>query len=221
MGAKGPADFHRHVAETAQADDSDFPAFADVPAAQRGIGRDAGAEERGGGGQVRQGGHAQRKRFIHDDGLGIAAIGGAAVLGVRAVVGEGGAAFAQLLQTGPAGFALATRIHQAADGGQVAFPEFFDAGAGAHDASDNFVTGHAGIGGAIPFIARLMHVGVANAAVENLEFNLLRPRVAAGEGKRHQRRGGAQRGVSFGRLHNSSWPGIYRQTARCPVTIWI
>ena len=52
VGAEGAGDLHAHVAEAAKADDADLLAGADLPVAERGIGRNAGAEERGGGGEI-------------------------------------------------------------------------------------------------------------------------------------------------------------------------
>lgn len=50
--AEGAGELHAHVAEAAKADDADLLAGADLPVAERGVGRDAGAEQRGGGGEV-------------------------------------------------------------------------------------------------------------------------------------------------------------------------
>ena len=129
------------------------------------------AQSRGAdGGEIQMFRHAQREGFIHDHAVGITAVGHAAGNFVRGVVGERGAGQAKLLQVFLAVFAGAAGIHHAADGGDVAFLEFFDVRAGLDDAADDFVAGHAGISRRVPvpFIARDVDVGVADAAEKNL-----------------------------------------------------
>src|SRR5450756_2342557 len=84
---------------------------------------------------------------------------------VRGVVGKGRAFFAELFEVVLAVFTSAAGIHHATDAGDVAFLEFLDVRADFHDASDDFVTGHARVGGALPFIAGDMHVRVTDAAI--------------------------------------------------------
>ena len=50
--AEGAGELHAHVAEAAEADDADLLSGADLPVAQRRVRRDAGAEQRRGGGEV-------------------------------------------------------------------------------------------------------------------------------------------------------------------------
>ena len=52
VGTEGTGDLDAHVAEAAEADDTDLLARADLPVAERGIGRNTGAEQRGGGGEI-------------------------------------------------------------------------------------------------------------------------------------------------------------------------
>ena len=52
VSAKRTGKFHAHVPQSAQSDDADFLAWANFPMAQRGIGRDAGTQERSSGGQI-------------------------------------------------------------------------------------------------------------------------------------------------------------------------
>ena len=102
---------------------------------------------------------------------------------VFAVVGEGGRTLAVLLQAGLAACAGAVGINHAADGGEVAFLEFAHLGAGLDHAADNLVTGHDRISCVGPFVARGVQVGVANAAVEDVDLYVLRAGFAALEGK--------------------------------------
>src|SRR5690606_26038275 len=102
-------EFHAHVAEPAEADDTDLLTGPDVPVAERRIGGDAGAQQRRGGGQIDILAHPQREGLVHRDALRVAAEGRAAQVRVRAVVGERGELLAVLLEaartgrTGPAG----------------------------------------------------------------------------------------------------------------------
>ena len=76
-------------------------------------------------------------------------------------------------------FTGAAGIHHAADGGDVAFLEFFDLHASFGYASDDFMAGHARIGGALPFVADDVQVRVADAAEKNLDLHVVRAGIAA------------------------------------------
>jgi methyl coenzyme M reductase alpha subunit len=78
---------------------------------------------------------------------------------------------------------------------------FLHARTGLGHAPDDFVSRHAGISRAIPFVARLMHIGVADAAIKDLDFDLIRAGVAVLKRERRERRGGVDGGVSFGVSH--------------------
>jgi hypothetical protein len=163
----------------------------------------------GGGGGIEIGGHTEGEGFVHDDGVGITAVGLAAGVFVRGVVGEDGAGGAELFVAIAAVFAGAAGIHQAAHGGEVADLEFFDAGADFDDAAEDFVAGHAGIGGAVPFVAGDMDIGVADAAVQDLDLHVLRAGLAALDDGRGERRGCVQNRISFGvkhrRIFSTGW----------------
>ncbi len=64
------------MSESAESHDADFFAGADVPVAEWGVGGDAGAEERGDGGEVEVFGDFEDEVFVDDDALGVAAVGG-------------------------------------------------------------------------------------------------------------------------------------------------
>ena len=59
-----------------------------LPVPQRRVGRDAGAQQRRGRGEIELVGNAEHECFIDDDALRVAAVGVAAGVFVRAVVGE-------------------------------------------------------------------------------------------------------------------------------------
>ena len=97
------------------------------------------------------------------------------------IEGEGGVTLAMLLEAGFAAFALAAGIDQAADGGQIAFLEFADLRPNLANAADDFMTGNSRIGGwhkAGPLVAHGVQVGMAHAAVQNLDLNIRRAGLA-------------------------------------------
>ena len=77
VGAERMGELHAHVAQPAEADDADLLALGDAPVAHRRVGRDPGAEQRRGPGEIEVGGDAQDEAFIDDDAVGVAAVGDA------------------------------------------------------------------------------------------------------------------------------------------------
>jgi hypothetical protein len=189
-GAERFSKFHAHVTEAAKSHDSHLLSFANIPMTQRRIGSDASAEERRGAGRVQAIRDTQDVRFVHHDAVGITAVGDSAENLVLAVVGQGQADFAILLFAGAATGARSARIDHAADGGDVAFLEFLHRAAHLNDPADDFVPRHAGVDGRhdhLPFVAHLVQVGMANAAVQNFDLNVLRTRGAALQSERRHR----------------------------------
>ena len=78
VGSERMGELHAHVAQPAEADDADLLALGDAPVAHGRVGRDPGAEERRGSGEVEVGGDAQDEAFVDDDAVGVAAVGDAA-----------------------------------------------------------------------------------------------------------------------------------------------
>jgi hypothetical protein len=109
-------------------------------------------------------------------------------------------------------FALATvaahtaRVNEAADTGKVSLFETRNLRSDACDAADYLVTGNHRKDGAAPFIARLMDVRVADAAIEYFDKHVARADFTSLERERHKRRTRARRGVSFGLNHSQSPP---------------
>ena len=126
--------------------------------------------------------------LVHHDAFGVAAEGHAAEVLVGAVVSEDREVEAILLQAAPATRAGAAGIDQAADGGEVAHLEFRDRAADLYDAADDFVAGHHRVDGVVPFVARLVQVGVADAAIEDVDDDVGGQRFAALDGKWRERR---------------------------------
>ena len=190
MGTKGPGEFNTQVAETTEADHADFLAGPHLPMAQRGVGRDAGAQQGRGGGEIEALGYMQGEGLVDDDGGGVTSEGVPAEVLIGAVVGEGRPREAELLQTLLATRASTTGIDHAARGTDVAHLEFRDLGADRGHTADDLVTGDAGVARAGPFTAGRMHIGMADAAEENFHFDVSRAGFAANNLHLSERVGG-------------------------------
>ncbi len=69
------------------------------------------------------------------------------------------------------------------------------------DAADDLVARHQRVHGDAPFVARLVNVGVAHAAVQDIDGDVVRARAATFEGHGSQRAGGGLGGVTDGGVH--------------------
>jgi hypothetical protein len=86
-----------------------------------------------------------------------------------------------LLQIGLAGFAVAARVDHATDADQIADLVFSNVRTDGGNFAYDFVAGHQWVNSNAPLVARLMDVGMADAAVENVDRNVVGPRAAAFE----------------------------------------
>jgi hypothetical protein len=84
-----------------------------------------------------------------------------------------------LFQALAAGTASAAGIDHAADSGEVARLETGRFGAGLGYPADNFMSRKARVHRVMPFVACLVKVGMANAAIEDFNLDILRSEVAA------------------------------------------
>ena len=201
MGAHRMRDLDAHVAEAAEPDDPDLLAGPRTPVAQRRVGGDAGAQQRGDAGQVLLVMfYAQDKGFLDDDALRITAVGIFAAEH-RAVVGPGKTVLAILLHALVAGMAVPATVDHAAYAGEVAGLEPAHLAADGGHAADDLVARHGWIEGVIPFVARGMQVGMANAAIEYRDLHVLGAGVAALDLERDQRAGGIECRIGFGFGH--------------------
>lgn len=98
---------------------------------------------------------------------GVATLGGGAIR-IHAIVSPNDL-LAVLFQAFLAGVALEARQHHASHAHRVARLELGHRGTDFCHGSDDFVPGHHGVFRVLPFVANLVQVGVANAAVEHLE----------------------------------------------------
>src|SRR5689334_3946183 len=101
--------------QAAESDNPQAVPFADAPMPKRGIGRNAGAQQRRGtfGGQPL--GNPQDVAFIDDDLIGIAAIGRCVTVLLLTVVGPDALSLAILLKPAAARSAFSTGVDKASD----------------------------------------------------------------------------------------------------------
>ena len=176
VGAEGMSKLHAHVAQSAEADHANFFAFGHAPVAHRRVGGDSGAKQRRGPGKIEIRPELRStKCSVDDNAVGVAAIGHAAEVLVREVIGEGHVR-AELLKPGLALRAGAVGVDQAADCGQVARLELGHRRADLGDAADDLMArnnriyrGH----DAAPLVADLVDVGVADAAKQDFDLHVV------------------------------------------------
>jgi hypothetical protein len=166
--------------------------------AQRRIGGDAGAKEGGDAGE----------RKILRDGVGVALVddviagvappGDGTVEAVGGVVGLDHAFNAEVLLSLFAGVAVPAGVDDDADGRDLTGLEPGDTAAGGGDTAYNLVTGNHGKAGESPLVSRLVEIGVANPAIEDIDGDIGGTGLAAGEGEGGKRRLRVERGITFG-----------------------
>src|SRR5438132_14003132 len=106
----------------------------------RGVGRDAGAEQRRNCGEIEVGGDVQDEVFIDDDVFGVATVGHASEVLVRRVEGEDHVR-AELLKASLALWAGAVRIDHATDRSEIARFVFGNGRPDLGYTADDLVTG--------------------------------------------------------------------------------
>ena len=167
------------------------------------VGGDSGAEQRRGSGKIEVRRNAEHEVLVDDDAVGVSAVGDAPGVLVGEVVGEDHVG-AELLESGLALGAGAVGVHQAADRGQVAGLEFGHGGADLCDAADDLMAGNAGVDGghhAAPLIAGLVEIGVADAAEEDLDLDVVLGGIAPRDRGGSKRRCCAGNGIGFCLVH--------------------
>ena len=172
------------MAEAAKADDSDPLARADLPVPQGRIGGDAGAEQRRHRLEIEVFGNLGDETLLDDDLFGISAEGQVLRTAFSVVIGQGAALGAILFEPGLAGLAAAARIDHAADGGEIAGLELRDMRPDLDHAADDLMARNHGIKRIAPVIARLMEVGMADAAIKDVDLDVMRAGIATLETER-------------------------------------
>ena len=179
--SEGAGEFNPHVPKTAETDDADFLAWADFPMAHWGIGRDAGAEQRGDSGEWKIFRHTEDEVLVHDDAFRIAAVSGQAEVFVSPAIRPnlGGRKLLVARATVRAG---QVGIHETANADQITGFEFGDGRPDVGDTANDFMARHAWVNGlhqAAPLVAGVMQVGVADAAEEDFNLHVARRRLAS------------------------------------------
>src|SRR5215831_7843784 len=80
--------FHCHMAQSTKTNYTNFLSFGYTVAAHGRIGSDASAQERRGVGKIQVLRKAQNEMFIDHNTIGVTAVGNAAQMSVRSVIGE-------------------------------------------------------------------------------------------------------------------------------------
>lgn len=132
---------------------------------QRGVGGDAGAQERRRFFRAQPLGNPHDIALIDDDLGGVSAVGGCDAVPLFAVIGEGEVAFAILLQAFLAGLACPAGTDEAADPHGLTGGELFDGGLDFIHRADDFMSRHYRKERSAPFIPRLVHIRMANPTV--------------------------------------------------------
>src|SRR5690606_37119492 len=148
------------------------------PVPERRVGGDTGAQERRGGRGIELLADAEHERLVDDDALGVPAVRYAAAHAVLAVVREGRARQAVLLEARQALAARAAGGDHAADPDEIAGGHLLHRRADGRHAPYDLVPGDARIGRPAPLVARGVDVRMAHAAVEDLDRHVDRPRLA-------------------------------------------
>src|SRR5258708_32810398 len=119
VGSERVRELYAHVAESAEPDDADLLALGDTPVVHRRVSGDSGAEKRSGPGKAEVRWDLEDESLIDNNAVGVAAVGDAAGVLVREVIGEGKVR-AKLLESLSALGADTVRVDHAANGGEVA-----------------------------------------------------------------------------------------------------
>src|SRR6267143_985353 len=172
--SEGMSKFYRHVAQSAKTDHANFFTLGDAPVMHGRVGRDPGAEQRRGCGEIEVGREAQNEMFIDHNALGVAAVGKNSEVFVRGIEGENHVR-AELLKASLALWAGAVRIDHAADRSEIACFVLGDRRADLDDTADDLVTGDNRVirGHELaPLVADRMEIGVTDAAEEDLDLHV-------------------------------------------------
>ncbi len=189
-----------HMAEAAQAHHRHLVPWADLPVAQRRVGGDARAQQRRCGFGVHPVGNAHRELVRNDDIFRIAAIGGHAVMPIHEPVGRRCIFHAIGLFARMAWLALLAGVHIAADPDHVAGLELADLAADRCYPADDLMARNGGIDGVSGMIAGMVKIGMAHAAIEDVDRHVVGTQVPAGEGEGLQIGVCALRCIGFGHV---------------------
>ena len=144
---------------------------------------------------------------MHDHGFRIAPVGHGFVVAVDPVVGADHALVAVLLLTLLARIAGATGIDDAAHANLVTDLVLADLLANRRDPADDFMPRHHRVDRAAPVVLGKVDIGVADAAVVNLDGNVIRAQGPTLDGMGSDARGFRLGGIGFNCAHTMSLLG--------------
>ena len=116
--------------------------------------------------------------------------------------------YSDRLYTGTTSGTDATGIHHTPDRGKVTFFEFRYGPAGFHHPADDLVPGNTGINRrhrVLPFVSDLVQIGMADAAIQDIDLQVLRPRLTPTNCERRHAGGRASRRISLGKGSFGCW----------------
>ena len=175
MRAHRMGELDPHMAQATDADDAHLLARTGIPVAQRRIGGDAGTEQRRDRSKlIDRVTDLQHEMVIDDDLLRIAAQRMARRVVGLAIIGAGPPLFAIIFQILFAAGACAAAIDQTAHAHDIAHLEAGDLCPDGADVTDDFMARNAGVKRAAPFGADLMQVGMADAAIGDVDLHIAR-----------------------------------------------
>ncbi|MNH13829.1 hypothetical protein D3C79_734110 [compost metagenome] len=209
LGAERNAKLDGHVAQAAQADDRQTRTSLDAVRAHWRPHSDACAQQRAGKARVQRRRHTQHKLLAHDDVLGVATAGHFAADAVQAVVGRGHAVGAMRFLVVLASRTLLAAVDQATDRDKIASTVTADGAAHGGDPADNLVAWYTGKTRGVPVVVHIVHVGMADAAVVDVDGDIVVTQRPTFETHRLKRRVGFMDAVADTCGHggcSSYWP---------------
>ena len=177
-----------HVADTAQAHDRDLVAWLASELAQRRVRGDARAQEWCGASGVQPLRDSKQVALVDDHPRGVPSVRPRVRARLETVERERDTLLAEHLVARAAFLARSARIDDAAHTNEVALAETGCAGTLGHDSADDLVAGHDRKMRVPPVVVHLVQIAVTNAAIENLNFDVVRSGVASLDGHGRDRR---------------------------------
>ena len=120
----------------------------------------------------------QHEFLAHHDVVRVAAEGHAADVHLFAVLHADETVLAVLFQPFETDAAALAGVHQSTDTGQIARLELRDRVADGSHAADDLVAGHDRMTRIAPLVTHGMQIGMANAAVQNIDPHIVGPQIA-------------------------------------------
>jgi hypothetical protein len=168
---------------------------------QRRVSRYPRAQQRRHRRRIQIAGNLEDEGLIDDDLLRVPAVSNTAQMFVFAVVSEGRKLLAILFQSTLAVDTDTARIHHAADSSQIPGLELAHVLPDRRHAPDDLVSRHHGIDRVVPFVTRLMQIGMTYAAKQDVDRDIVILHLPSRNPKRRERHGRALGRVSFRLVH--------------------